>query len=250
MDRFRNKKVLIVGIGKTGFTLINFFNQLECEIRVTDIKPIFDLNKAVKKLKKIEPAVQMTFGEHREEDFLDADVVVYSSAVNPELPQLELARQNGKEVYSEFGLANKLCRKPIIAVCGSYGRTTVAHMIGFTLKLEGKNVFVGGTSETPFIEFAMMPNHDEIDYVIVEVSAVHKDVLKTFIQSLLCLRIFLNAILKLTSIQLVSILKLSFQLSKHYLQMTLLLLTSISWRVTPSLEMLTVRLIGTHVSHL
>ena len=46
MERFRNKKILIVGTGKTGFTLINFFNQLDCEIRVTDIKPIFDLNKA------------------------------------------------------------------------------------------------------------------------------------------------------------------------------------------------------------
>jgi UDP-N-acetylmuramoylalanine--D-glutamate ligase len=180
MDRFKNKKILIVGIGKTGFTLINFFNTLECEIKVTDIKPIFDLNKAVKKLKKIQPTPQMTFGEHREEDFLEADVVVYSSAVNPELPQLELARQNGKEVYSEFGLANKLCRKPIVAVCGSYGRTTVAHMIGFTLKLEGKNVFVGGTSETPFIEFAMMPNRDEIDYVIVEVSAVQLRRLENF----------------------------------------------------------------------
>ncbi len=180
MERFRNKKILIVGTGKTGFTLINFFNQLDCEIRVTDIKPIFDLNKAVKKLKKIEPAIHMTFGEHREEDFLDADVVVYSSSVNPDLPQLELARQNGKEVYSEFGLANKLCRKPIIAVCGSYGRTTVAHMIGFTLKLEGKNVFVGGTSETPFIEYAMMPNYDEVDYVIVEVSAIQQRRLENF----------------------------------------------------------------------
>ena len=98
MERFRNKKVLIVGIGKTGFTLINFFNRIECSIRVTDIKPIFDLNKAVKKLKKIQPTPEMTFGEHREEDFLDADVIVYSTSVNPDLPQLELARQNGKEV--------------------------------------------------------------------------------------------------------------------------------------------------------
>ena len=37
MERFRGKKVLIVGIGKTGFKLINFFNRLECEIRVTDM---------------------------------------------------------------------------------------------------------------------------------------------------------------------------------------------------------------------
>ena len=53
MERFKGKKVLIVGIGKTGFSLINFFTKLECEIRVTDIKPIFDLNKSVKKIKKL-----------------------------------------------------------------------------------------------------------------------------------------------------------------------------------------------------
>lgn len=180
MDRFRNKKVLVVGIGKTGFKLIHFFNQLECAIRVTDIKPIFDLNKAVKKLKKISPTPEITFGEHREEDFLAADVVVYSSAVDPNLPQLQLARQNGKLVYSEFALANVLCRKPIIAVCGSHGRTTVAHMIGYTLKLEGKNVFVGGTPESPFIEFAMLPDQEEIDYVVVEVSALQMRKLTDF----------------------------------------------------------------------
>ncbi|MBL6988416.1 MAG: UDP-N-acetylmuramoyl-L-alanine--D-glutamate ligase [Bacteriovoracaceae bacterium] len=180
MERFRNKKVLIVGVGKTGFTLINFFSKLDCEITVTDIKPIFDLNKAVKKLKKINPTPMMTFGEHREDDFLAADVIVYSTSVNPDIPQLELARSKGKEVYSEFGLANRLCRKPIIAVCGSYGRTTVSHMIGFMLKLDGKNVFVGGTNTTPFIEFAMLQHKEDIDYVVVEVSALQMRRLKDF----------------------------------------------------------------------
>lgn len=172
MERYRGKKVLIVGLGKTGFSLINFFNSLECHIRVTDIKPIFDLNKQVKKLKKISPTPDMTFGEHKNEDFIEADVVVYGPAINPHLPQLELARQNGKEVYSEFGLAYKLCNKPVIAVCGSYGRTTVAHMIGFTLKVDGKNVFVGGTSDQPFINFQTLADKDSYDYVIVEASAL------------------------------------------------------------------------------
>ncbi len=180
MERFRGKKVLIIGIGRTGFTLINFFQQLECEIRVTDIKPIFDLNKAVKKIKKLVPTPQITFGEHKDEDFLETDIVVYSQAVNPELSQIELARKNGKEVYSEFALAAKLCRKPIIAVCGNSGRTTVAHMVGFALKTDGKNVFVGGTSESPFIEFCMLPNKDEIDFVVVEVSSAQMKSLQNF----------------------------------------------------------------------
>lgn len=180
MERFRGKKVLIVGIGKTGFSLINFFNRLECEIRVTDIKPIFDLNKSVKKLKKIEPALEMTFGEHRDEDFTEADVVVYSAAVNPNLPQIELARKAGKEVYSDFALAYNLCKKPVIAVCGSYGRTTIASMIGYTLKVDGKNVFVGGTSDMPFIEYCLLSNMDEIDYAVVEVSAIQMKSLPDF----------------------------------------------------------------------
>jgi UDP-N-acetylmuramoylalanine--D-glutamate ligase len=180
MERFKGKKILIVGIGKTGFSLINFFTKLECDIRVTDIKPIFDLNKSVKKIKKIEPALEMTFGEHKDEDFLETDVIVYSAAVNPNLPQLELARQKGKEVYSDFALAYKLCKKPIIAVCGSHGRTTIAAMIGFTLKVAGKNVFVGGTGDMPFIEYCMLPNMDEIDYAVVEVSALQMKSLPDF----------------------------------------------------------------------
>ncbi len=180
MDRFKNKKILIVGIGRTGFKLINFFNKYGCAIRVTDIKPIFDLNKQVKKLKKIKPVPEITFGEHRDEDFQIADVIVYSSSINPEMAQLEMARQLNKEVYSEFALANILCRKPIIAVCGSQGRTTVSHMIGFALKNEGKNVFVGGTGDTPFIEYAMLPNYDEIDYAVIEVSASQLRGLKNF----------------------------------------------------------------------
>jgi UDP-N-acetylmuramoylalanine--D-glutamate ligase len=170
MERYKGKKVLVVGLGKTGFALINLFNQVGCEIKVTDIKPIFDLNKQVKRLKKINPNPAMTLGEHREEDFVEADVIVYSSSVDPNLPQLKAARDQGREVYSDFAFAYANCKKPVVAVCGSYGRTTIAHMIAYTLRVDKKNVFVGGTSEEPFINYLMMPNRDEMDYVVVEVS--------------------------------------------------------------------------------
>ena len=170
LNKYRGKKVLICGLGKKGFALINFFNTLECSIRVTDIKPIFDLNKQVKRVKKITPTPQLTLGEHKEEDFLEADVIVYSSSVDPYLPQLMVAREHGKEVYSEFSFAAKHCDKPIIAICGSHGRTTIAAMICYALKLDKKNVFIGGTSEEPFINFFSLPNKEEIDYVIVELS--------------------------------------------------------------------------------
>lgn len=180
MEKYRGKKVLIVGLGKTGFALINLFNQFGAQIKVTDIKPIFDLNKPVKKLKKIQPTPAMTLGEHKEEDFLEADVIVYSSSVNPNLPQLQKAREIGREVFSEFSFAYANCDKPVIAVCGSKGRTTVAHMIGFTLKLDKKNVFVGGTDLEPFCNYLAQPNKEEIDYVVVEVSPLQLQSLDNF----------------------------------------------------------------------
>ncbi|MCB9092412.1 MAG: UDP-N-acetylmuramoyl-L-alanine--D-glutamate ligase [Halobacteriovoraceae bacterium] len=170
VEQYKGKNVLIVGLGKTGFALINFFNGLECKIKVTDIKPIFDLNKPVKRLKKIRPMPEMTLGEHREDDFISADLIVYSTSVNPKLPQLELARQRGVEVHSEFSFAYKYCNKPVIAVGGSLGRTTIAHMIAFILKTDKKNVFVGGGRDNPFINFLMSPDKDSIDYAVVEVS--------------------------------------------------------------------------------
>lgn len=180
MEKYRGKKVLVVGLGKTGFALINLFTQFGAQIKVTDIKPIFDLNKPVKKLKKIQPTPAMTLGEHKEEDFLEADIIVYSSSVNPNLPQLQKARDIGREVYSEFSFAYVNCDKPVIAVCGSKGRTTIAHMIGFTLKLDKKNVFVGGTSHEPFSNYLIQPDKEEIDYVVVEVSPLQLQSLENF----------------------------------------------------------------------
>ena len=180
MEKYRGKKVLIVGLGKTGFALINLFNQYGCEIRVTDIKPIFDLNKAVKRLKRVKPVPEMTFGEHKDQDFIDADLVVYSSSIDPNLPQLQVARDHGTEVFSEFSFAYSQCDKPIVAVCGSKGRTTIAHMIGFTLTMEKKKVFVGGTNIEPFSNYLSLENKEEIDYVIVEVSPFQLQTLDDF----------------------------------------------------------------------
>jgi UDP-N-acetylmuramoylalanine--D-glutamate ligase len=170
MEEYKGKKVLIVGLGKTGFALIHLFNQYGCDIKVTDIKPIFDLNKQVKRLKKISPTPAMTLGEHKDEDFIEADLVVFSSSVDHNLPQLRVAREHGRKVYSDFAFAYAHCQKPVIAVCGSNGRTTISHMIGYTLKVDKKNVFIGGTSDEPFINYLSLPNKEEIDYCVVEVS--------------------------------------------------------------------------------
>ena len=53
-------------------------------------------------------------------------------------------------------------------------------MIGYTLKVDKKNVFVGGTSEEPFINFLSLPNKEEIDYCVVEVSPAQLQTMDNF----------------------------------------------------------------------
>jgi UDP-N-acetylmuramoylalanine--D-glutamate ligase len=122
----------------------------------------------------------MTLGEHKDEDFIEAEIIVYSSSVDPNLPQLRVAREHGRAVYSDFAFAYENCHKPIVAVCGSHGRTITAHMIGYTLKLDKKNVFIGGTSEEPFINFLTLQGRDEIDYCVIEVSPQQLQTVETF----------------------------------------------------------------------
>ena len=73
-----------------------------------------------------------------------------------------------------------MCDKPIIAVCGSYGRTTAANMVGYCLRTDGRKVFVGGTSDEPFINFITDPQKDELDFVIVEASAIQLQSVEKF----------------------------------------------------------------------
>ena len=110
----------------------------------------------------------------------EAAVIVHANGVDSKLPQLDLARRSGKEVYSEFGFALRFIKKPIIAVCGSFGRTTVAHMVGYILKQEHKQTFVGGNSDKPLIEYCLYPQKDEVDYVIVECSALQLQGIDSF----------------------------------------------------------------------
>jgi UDP-N-acetylmuramoylalanine--D-glutamate ligase len=53
-------------------------------------------------------------------------------------------------------------------------------MIGYTLKVDKKNVFVGGTSEEPFINFLSLPNKEDIDYCVIEVSPLQLQTVENF----------------------------------------------------------------------
>jgi UDP-N-acetylmuramoylalanine--D-glutamate ligase len=70
--------------------------------------------------------VELTLGEHREDDFRWADIVVKNQAVPFSSPWVKLARDLGKPVEMEFSIFLRLYSGPVLAVTGTKGKSTTA----------------------------------------------------------------------------------------------------------------------------
>ncbi len=168
-DKYKNKKILIVGLSEVAFKYIELFQKLNCQIKITDIKHIFDLNKEIKKLKKLLSEQHSTvFGEHRLKDFLEADLIIHASRVDSQLKELQAARKEKIEVYDELSFPLKFLKEELILVGGSYGQTTIVEMIAFALRNDGKKVFSGGDQDNPLISYFL--EEEKADYIVLEVS--------------------------------------------------------------------------------
>lgn len=168
LDKYKNKKILIVGLGSGAFSYISVFKALNCSIKITDIRHIFDLNKEIKKLKKLLPDYDGSFGEYKKKDFLEADLIIYNSKVDSNLKELVDARKADKECCDEFSFPLKFLKQNLILVCGSYGKTTIVQMLDFALRKENIKVFSGGDSNNSLMNYFLQ--EEKADLLVLEVS--------------------------------------------------------------------------------
>src|SRR5207248_2344165 len=78
------------------------------------------------------------FHEHRAEDARDAELIIYSSAIKPDNPILESARDSGKRAIRRAeALSAIMAGKRGILVVGMHGKTTTSAMTAFVLREGG-----------------------------------------------------------------------------------------------------------------
>ena len=163
----KDKKALVVGLGKTGIETALFLYGRGAEVRVSDISPIENLKEEAELLKT--KGIYLEAGGHSDETFLWADMIVLSPGVPFNVPSVGKALEAGIEVISEVELASRFIKKPIIAVTGSNGKTTTCTLIAHILKSSGKKVFLGANIGTPLISIA--GSDDEYDILVLELSS-------------------------------------------------------------------------------
>ena len=148
MDKeiFRNKKILIMGLGilGRGMNVARFLAESGAKLTITDLKTKEALAASLKKLKKFKN-VKYVLGRHNLADFKNADMVIKAAGVPLDSVYIAEARKNNISVEMDASLFAKLAKGiTIIGVTGTRGKSTVTHLIYEILKNAGKKVFLGG----------------------------------------------------------------------------------------------------------
>jgi len=184
----KGKKVLVVGLARTGVATVRFLSGKGARVKVSEAKPADQLESSLKALSGI-PVAAWELGGHTLPFFLDSDLIVVSPGVPMELPSLTKARAKGVQVISEVELAWRFLRKPLVAITGTNGKTTTTTLVGDMLRVSGKSAFVGGNIGNPLIGYVETSQAEE--WAVAEVSSFQ-------LEGVLKFRPFIAVLLNLT----------------------------------------------------
>ena len=114
-DIFKNKKVLVFGLGLLGggVATTNWLLKHGAKVTVTDLKTKEQLAPS---LKRIKGKVMLRLGGHSEADIRANDAVVFNPDISVKNPYVALARKLKKRVENEATIFYALCDKPIVAI--------------------------------------------------------------------------------------------------------------------------------------
>src|SRR5215475_11378803 len=143
----KDKRVLVVGLGKSGVASALFLKSRGARVTVSDSKPETELRNEI--LQLLDQGITVETGGHGDRTFRGQDLIVVSPGVPVDAPQLEQARVLGETVIGEIELASKFLPGPIVAITGSNGKTTTTTLAGDIITAGGFPTVVGGNIGTP-----------------------------------------------------------------------------------------------------
>ncbi|WP_409479297.1 UDP-N-acetylmuramoyl-L-alanine--D-glutamate ligase [Pseudobdellovibrio sp. HCB154] len=167
LSELKDKKILVVGLGKTGVSLAKFLTKYEANVTITDHKSKPELSAQLDQLEGY-TNIKFELGSHSPKTFLSQDLVILSPGVASHLKIFEYARQQGVKITGEFEFAAGFIKEPVAAVTGTNGKTTIARLCESMLKESGIDVWVGGSNENPITNYLLEEKKAKL--VIAEVS--------------------------------------------------------------------------------
>jgi UDP-N-acetylmuramoylalanine--D-glutamate ligase len=146
----KGKKVLVVGLGKSGFAAALFLRRRGAQVTVSDQRSEQALSVEIPSL--LEAGIAVEAGGHGLLTFRRQDLIVVSPGVPLSTPELVQVRALGLPVIGELELAARFLQGEVLAITGSNGKTTTTTLCGEIFKASGLKTLVAGNIGLPVIE--------------------------------------------------------------------------------------------------
>ena len=169
------KRVIVVGLGKSGVAACRLLASRGAKVVGTDSKRPESVSEDVKALER-DDGVILALGGHHGARLTEADLIVVSPGV-PSFPELDAAEQKGVPIWSEVELAVRAVNEAakaagrkaprLVAIGGTNGKSTVTSLVGALLERAGLRTFIGGNLGEPLAAHADEP----FDALVLEVSS-------------------------------------------------------------------------------
>lgn len=147
MSKYHSKNVVIIGLGVTGLSCVNYF------IAQNVIPKVIDTRQNPNGLAELDPRVEYHLGSLNSNWLLNANLIVVSPGIALSTPELVQAQAKGIEIVGDIELfcreVNQLKNRKIAAITGANGKTTVTSLVGAIVEAAGINVGVGGNIGQP-----------------------------------------------------------------------------------------------------
>ncbi len=172
----KDKKILVVGLARTGASVARFLAKRGAVVTITDMKDESALAPIIEKLSDLE--INYELGRHVDQTFLSSDMIVVSPGVPMDIAPLVLARKQGRLIISEIELAGNFIDAPVVAITGTNGKTTTTTLAGEIFKGCGYKAFIGGNIGRPLID--QVTSGEDVDFVVAEISSFQLEAIHNF----------------------------------------------------------------------
>ncbi len=170
------KKVLVVGLGKSGKAAVKALNDAGAIVSIQDASTADKLDTQF--LQYIQNEEMRTFLGTEPDDVTAYEMFVMSPGVPTDLPFIQEAIKKNVEVIGEIELAYRISESNFIAITGTNGKTTTTSLVGQIFEAAGRNTSVVGNIGNPVIAEAADAKEDH--WMITEVSSFQLETIKEF----------------------------------------------------------------------
>jgi UDP-N-acetylmuramoylalanine--D-glutamate ligase len=171
----KNKRVLVVGLGKSGLAAARFLKERGAKVTVSDARPATLIAELPTLL---DEGFMVEAGSHGLLTFRRQDLIVVSPGVPQSTPELMQVRAMGMHIIGEMELGAQYLQGEVVAITGSNGKTTTTSLMGEILNAAGRPTLVGGNIGKPVTE--MVAESTPETWSVLEVSSFQLETIETF----------------------------------------------------------------------